>query len=101
MQCKRNGANRAGWRAMAEPLRMGALSKIAAVVGVGDTDYAADYQRARDKVVDKDAYGYAALAFKRALADAGLRRDDIDGLIAGPTLATERLGEVLGIDTRW
>jgi len=78
-----------------------ALSNIAACVGVGDTDYAADYRKARDKVVERDAYGYAALAFKRALADAGLRRDDIDGLIAGPTLASERLGEVLGIDPRW
>ena len=77
------------------------LSGIAAIAGVGDTDYADDYRRARDKIVDRDAYGYAALAFKRALADAGLQRDDIDGLIAGPTLASERLGEALGIDPRW
>ena len=82
-------------------VRNAALSGIAAIAGVGDTDYAEDYRRARDKIVDRDAYGYAALAFKRALDDAGLQRDDIDGLIAGPTLASERLGEVLGIDPRW
>jgi len=80
---------------------MAGLSGIAAFVGVGDTDYADDYRKARDKIVERDAYGYAALAFKRALADAGLKRDDIDGLIAGPTLVTERLGEVLGINPRW
>ena len=82
-------------------VRNAALSGIAAIAGVGDTDYAEDYRRARDKIVDRDAYGYAALAFKRALDDAGLQRDDIDGLIARPTLAGERLGEVLGIDPRW
>ncbi|MBI4189786.1 MAG: thiolase family protein [Betaproteobacteria bacterium] len=86
---------------MPNSLRLAALADSVAVVGVGDTDYAVDYQRARDKQVDKDAYGYAALAFKRALADAGVACSDIDGLIAGPTLAGERLGEVLGIDPRW
>lgn len=86
---------------MSDATSMSSLAGIAAFVGVGDTDYADDYRKARDKIVDRDAYGYAALAFKRALADAGLRRDDIDGLVAGPTLASERLGEVLGIDPRW
>lgn len=81
--------------------RGAALSGIAAIAGVGDTDYARDYARAREGIVERDAYGYAALAFTRALADAGVRRDDIDGLIAGPTLAAERLGEVLGLDVRW
>ena len=86
---------------MTDSSRPASLANIAAIAGVGDTDYALDYARARDKIVDRDAYGYAALAFKRALADAGLQRDDIDGLIAGPTLAGERRGEVLGIDPRW
>ena len=43
-------------------VRNAALSGIAAIAGVGDTDYAEDYRRARDKIVDRDAYGYAALA---------------------------------------
>ena len=77
------------------------LSNIAAFVGIGDTDYAVDYENARNNIVDRDEYGYAALAFKRALGDAGLSRDDIDGLVAGPTLSSERLGEVLGINARW
>jgi acetyl-CoA acetyltransferase len=82
-------------------VRGAALSGVAAIAGVGDTDYARDYALARDRIVERDAYGYAALAFTRALADAGIARDDIDGLIAGPTLASERLGEVLGLDVRW
>jgi acetyl-CoA acetyltransferase len=40
-------------------------------------------------------------AFSQALRDSGLQRDDIDGLIAGPTTAYERMGEVLGINPRW
>jgi acetyl-CoA acetyltransferase len=41
------------------------------------------------------------LVLKRAVADAGLARDDIDGLIVGPTTAYERMGEVLGVNPRW
>src|SRR5262245_16525604 len=78
-----------------------AVANVAAIVGVGATDYGVDYRNARDGVVNRDAYGYAALAFKRALADAGIDRSEIDGLIAGPTLAQERLGETLGVDVRW
>ena len=81
--------------------RLGRLRGDVAVVGVGETDYARDYTRARAGHRDTDAYGLAARAFSRALADAGLTRADVDGLIAGPTLASERLGEVLGLDVRW
>lgn len=86
---------------MHDASRLRKFANTTAVVGIGDTDYAFDYRRARDKVIDKDAYGYAALAFTRALADSGISRSDIDGLIAGPTLASERLGEVLGLDVLW
>jgi acetyl-CoA acetyltransferase len=71
------------------------------VVGVGETDYPADYARARAGERYSDAYGYATTAFKRAIADAGLTRDEIDGLIVGPTLSYERTAEVLGIEPRW
>jgi acetyl-CoA acetyltransferase len=81
--------------------RMAPLSGVASVVGIGETDYAADYAVAREKAGAHDSYGYAALAFTRALQDAGLRKQDIDGLIVGPTLAAERTGEVLGMDVRW
>lgn len=82
---------------MRDPTRMAALSDIAAIAGIGKTDYAADAQASRAGH-GFDAYALASTAFRRALADAGLRRDDIDGLIAGPPLALERAGEVLGLD---
>jgi acetyl-CoA acetyltransferase len=81
--------------------RLSRLADQAAVVGVGETDYPADYRRARAGERYSDSYGYATTAFKRALLDAGLARDDIDGLIVGPTLSYERTAEVLGIEPRW
>ncbi|MBJ3777068.1 thiolase family protein [Acuticoccus mangrovi] len=78
------------------------LSKVASVVGVGHTDWHTDYraQRAGEKAT-LDSVGLGALAFVRALEDSGLKRDDIDGLIVGPTTPYERMGEVLGLDVRW
>ncbi|WP_345250792.1 thiolase family protein [Pigmentiphaga soli] len=76
-------------------------SQIAAVTGVGHTDWVEDYRRVRNGEKPHDSYGYAALAFKRALEDAGISRDEIDGLIVGPTTAYERMGEILNIDPRW
>lgn len=77
------------------------LSKVAAVIGVGQTDYVGDYARVRAGEKAHDSYGYAALAFNDALADAGIARDAIDGLIVGPTVAYERVGELLGINPTW
>jgi len=71
------------------------------IVGVGETDYAADHAAVRGGTPPTERFGYAATALRRALADAGLGKDDLDGLVSGPTLATERLGEVLGIDPVW
>lgn len=77
------------------------LRNAAAVVGIGHTDWPSDWRRVRNGERPADSYGYGAIAFRNALADAGLRRGDIDGLIAGPTTAYERMSEVLGIDPRW
>jgi acetyl-CoA acetyltransferase len=77
------------------------LSKIASVVGVGNTDWRGDYARVRAGEKPRDSNGYGADAFKLALADAGLKVSDIDGLIVGPTTPYERIGEILGIDARW
>ena len=77
------------------------LSKVAAVVGVGHTDYRSDWTRVRAGEKPRDSVGYGADAFKAALADAGLQASDIDGLIVGPTTPYERVGEVLGLDVRW
>jgi acetyl-CoA acetyltransferase len=81
--------------------RATALSDQIAVVGVGNTDYRADYARARNNEFCDDGYGYAAAAFRAALADACLDKASIDGLIVGPTLAHERTAEILGLDVRW
>ncbi|MCC7274803.1 MAG: thiolase family protein, partial [Alphaproteobacteria bacterium] len=77
------------------------LHKAAAVVGIGHSDWIEDYARVRAGEKPYDSQGYGAVAFNRALADAGIDRDQVDGLIVGPTLAYERTGEILGIDPRW
>jgi acetyl-CoA acetyltransferase len=77
------------------------LHRVAAVVGVGHTDWAADYQRVRAGEKPHDSYGYAARAFVAALGDAGLSRDDVDGLIVSSGLAHERTSEILGLNPRW
>ena len=77
------------------------MRRAAAVVGIGHTDWVGDWTRARAGERPANSYGYALRAFNEALRDCGLRRADIQGLIAGPTTAYERLGEVLGVDPRW
>ena len=51
-----------------------------AVAGVGDMDYGKLYQE-RDLPGPRDPYEMAAVAFKSALDDAGLRKEDIDGVL--------------------
>jgi len=77
------------------------LRRAAAVVGVGHTDWRGDWTRSRAGEKPADSAGYGARAFRNALEDAGIARDEIDGLIVGPTTAYERMGEVLGIEPRW
>jgi acetyl-CoA acetyltransferase len=77
------------------------LKRAAAVVGIGHTDWPGDWAAARRDEKPADSYGYGVRAFRAALDDAGLTRDDIDGLIVGPTTAYERMSEVLGINPRW
>jgi acetyl-CoA acetyltransferase len=81
--------------------KLAALKDQIAVVGVGETDYAADNAIHRNHGTKFDSYELGARAFRNALTDCGLTRDDIDGLIVGPTLSMERMGEVLGLDARW
>ena len=59
------------------------LSRKAAIVGIGETDYHLDYQAARARAPSYELptpESLATKAFERALVDAGLRREDIDGL---------------------
>lgn len=77
------------------------LRGVAAVVGVGNTDYPHEYAEVRAGRKPHDSFGYAALAFTRALADAGISREEIDGLIVGPTTGYERMAEIIGVNPRW
>ena len=78
------------------------LSQVAGVVGVGHSDWRGDHARLRaGEAARYDSVGLGAVAFVKALEDAGISRDEVDGLIVGPTTPYERMGEVLGIDARW
>ncbi len=92
--------------AQADLDRLRPLKDVAAIVGVGETDYAADYRTARGEAAavgsgGGDSYVLAARAFRRALDDAGLEKSDIDGLCVGGPIAHERIAEVLGLNPRW
>lgn len=80
---------------------MSPLKRVAAVVGVGHTDWVADWQRVRSGERPDDCYGYAAAALRNALADANMTREQLDGLIVGPTTAYERMAEVLRLNVKW
>ncbi len=80
---------------------MNKLGRVAAVVGVGHSDWVSDWTRVRAGERPDDCYGYGATAFRMALADAGIDRKDINGLIVGPTTAYERMAEVLHLNVRW
>jgi len=87
--------------------RLKALKDTCTVVGVGESDYLSDYRAgAKGNATEKgsgamNSYQLAATALKRALDDAGLTKDDIDGLVVGGPMSTERTCEVLGINASW
>jgi acetyl-CoA acetyltransferase len=80
---------------------MRSLKRVAAVVGVGHSDWVGDWHRVRAGERPGDCYAYATSAFRNALADANMTRAQIDGLIVGPTTAYERMAEVLNMNVRW
>ncbi|RUZ19304.1 thiolase family protein, partial [Mesorhizobium sp. M7A.F.Ca.CA.001.09.1.1] len=63
------------------------------VVGVGTTAYG--------NFPDMDEYGLAAEAFRNAVADCGLDKGAVDGLLTCRIPSYYRMGEVLGLDPRW
>jgi len=77
------------------------ISNVAAVIGIGQTDWVADHKSVREGKKPFDSYGYGATAFKRALDDAGISRSEIDGLVVGHNASFERAGEVYGVNARW
>jgi acetyl-CoA acetyltransferase len=80
------------------------LSRKAAIVGIGETDYHADYVAERAR-----APGYRSptpesltkLAFERALVDSGLKREAIDGIAVSFTYGgpdPREMSELLGLN---
>jgi acetyl-CoA acetyltransferase len=82
------------------------LTRQAAIVGIGETDFHLDYEAARARKADHvrpTPEALATLSFERALADAGLSRGDIDGvsvsyLYGGPT--AQQTAQLLGLRPR-
>ncbi|HEX4985015.1 MAG TPA: thiolase family protein, partial [Burkholderiales bacterium] len=70
----------------------GLKNKIA-VAGVGTSAYGS--------FPDVSDYGLAAQAFKAAVADCGIDKRMIDGLLCCRVPYYVRMGEVLGLDPRW
>jgi acetyl-CoA acetyltransferase len=65
-----------------------------AVVGVGSTNFGALY---RDLDAERTPYDMGADAFENALADCGLSKDDIDGVLVCGIADYGRMCDVLGI----
>lgn len=65
-----------------------------AIAGVGSTSYAA----LRDRDPERTSYDLGARAFTEALADAGLRKDAIDGLVVTRIPDYGRMASVLGLN---
>jgi acetyl-CoA acetyltransferase len=81
-----------------DPKLLKAGSDVAAIVGIGETDFGADYAAARArKPPTADVFGYAARGFKLALDDAGLQASDVDGMVAA-LVPWMRVEEVLGLN---
>jgi acetyl-CoA acetyltransferase len=70
-----------------------ALKDRIAVVGVGNTAYGS--------FPETDDYGLGAEAFTRAVADCGIEKDKIDGLLVCRVPYYARMGQILGLDPRW
>ncbi|MBX6389936.1 MAG: thiolase family protein [Frankia sp.] len=66
------------------PAASAALSREVAVAGIGESDYREDFDASRGRAPDRrppTAAELMTVAFERALADAGLARDQVDGLV--------------------
>src|ERR1700749_1001687 len=64
-----------------------------AVIGVGNTKYG--------NFPEIDDYGLAAQAFRNAVADCGIDKNKIDGLLVSRIPYYARMGEILGLNPRW
>jgi acetyl-CoA acetyltransferase len=72
---------------------MRSLKDRIAVVGVGTTAYGS--------FPELSDYALGAQAFKAAIADCGLPKEKVDGLLCCRVPFYQRMGEILGLDPRW
>ena len=90
-----------------ETERLRPLKDTVAIIGVGETDYGSDYRASRGaNAAEKgsgalDSYQLGARALRRALDDAQIGKNAIDGLVIGGAMASERASEVFGLDPQW
>ncbi len=97
----------AAYGAITMPPSDPALSRRASIVGIGETDYGADYQAERTRPegwTPPTEDSLLTTAFERALADSGLRREDIDGVTTSFTYGGPEAADVakmLGINARF
>ncbi len=73
--------------------QMDALKNKVAIVGVGTTEYG-NFPQFSD-------YALGAKAFKAAVEDCGIDKNQIDGLVCCRVPFYARMGEVLGLNPRW
>lgn len=97
----------AGYGAVAMPPADRALSRRASIVGIGESDYGDDYRAERQRPegwTPPTEESLTIIAFERALADSGLRREDIDGLTTSFTYGgppAEEVAKALGLNPRY
>lgn len=65
-----------------------------AIVGVGTTDFGV---LARDREARRSGYDLAAEAFSLALADAGMDKKEVDGLLCARIPSYTRMADILGL----
>ena len=64
-----------------------------AVVGIGNTEYG--------RRLGRDAYSLAAEAFRNALDDCGLKKEQIDGYQVDGGIDYDKTARVLGLDVQF
>lgn len=96
-----------GYGAVAMPPAARELSRQAAIVGIGESDYHDDYMAERARAPGYEpptVEGLIGKAFERALADSGLARGEIDGLTVSYTYGgpgPQEIAPLLGLNPRY
>jgi acetyl-CoA acetyltransferase len=97
----------ASYGAITMPPSDRALSRKVSIVGIGETDFGADYQAERKRPEGWEPPTEEKLlltAFERALADSGLTRADIDGVTCSFTYGgppADEVAKLMGVKPRF